>query len=169
MANNDDDNGTNTSNNETFQDVLDARLSRRDFVGSSLTTAVGISLGVGALLKAVPVSAMSDGRERQRPLLGFHGIDVSTADTVTGAARLHGRRAHRLGRSRVDGPAFQPDASNSAADQARQWGMHNDGLVYFPIDGSRHGLLAQNNEYADEGLSFPTASPIGTRKRPTSR
>ena len=35
-----------------------------------------------------------------------------------------------------DGPAFKPDASNSAADQALQWGMHNDGVVYFPIDGS---------------------------------
>ena len=32
--------------------------------------------------------------------------------------------------------------------------MHNDGLVYFPINGSRHGLIAQNNEYADEGLLF---------------
>ena len=52
------------------------------------------------------------------------------------------------------GPEFAQDASNSAADQARQWGMHNDGLVYFPIDGSRRGLIAQNNEYVDEGLLF---------------
>ena len=54
-----------------------------------------------------------------------------------------------------DGPAFKPDASNSAADQAQQWGMHNDGLVYFPIDGSPHGLLVQNNEYTDDVLLFP--------------
>jgi secreted PhoX family phosphatase len=53
------------------------------------------------------------------------------------------------------GPEFEPDASNSADDRAQQWGMHNDGLVYFPIHGSRHGLLAQNNEYADEGLLYP--------------
>jgi secreted PhoX family phosphatase len=33
--------------------------------------------------------------------------------------------------------------------------MHNDGLVYFPINGSWHGLLVENNEYADEGLLFP--------------
>lgn len=28
-------------------------------------------------------------------------------------------------------------------------------MVYFPIEGSRRGLLVQNNEYADEGLLFP--------------
>jgi hypothetical protein len=32
--------------------------------------------------------------------------------------------------------------------------MHNDGVVYFPIDGSRHGLLVQNHEYTDDGLLF---------------
>jgi secreted PhoX family phosphatase len=54
-----------------------------------------------------------------------------------------------------NGPAFKQDASNSAADQARQWGMHNDGVVYFPIEGSRRGLLVQNHEYTDDGLLFP--------------
>ena len=52
------------------------------------------------------------------------------------------------------GPAFRQDASNTADEQAQQWGMHNDGVVYFPIDGSRHGLLVQNHEYTDEGLLF---------------
>jgi secreted PhoX family phosphatase len=54
-----------------------------------------------------------------------------------------------------NGPAFKQDASNSAAEQALQWGAHNDGLVYFPISGPTHGLLVQNNEYTDEGLLFP--------------
>jgi secreted PhoX family phosphatase len=39
--------------------------------------------------------------------------------------------------------------------QAQQWGMHNDGVIYFPITGSTHGLLVQNNEYTDDGLLFP--------------
>jgi uncharacterized protein len=52
-------------------------------------------------------------------------------------------------------PQFKQDASNSAADQAQQWGMHNDSLVYFPIRASTHGLLVQNNEYTDDGLLFP--------------
>ena len=58
MANFDDDNGTNESNNETFQQVIDARLSRRGFLGGGLTAAAGITLGgASALLKSVPVSA----------------------------------------------------------------------------------------------------------------
>ncbi len=53
-------------------------------------------------------------------------------------------------------PAYQPDASNTAEDQAAQMGMHHDGLVYFPLNGSsQHGLLVINHEYIDEGLLFP--------------
>ena len=33
--------------------------------------------------------------------------------------------------------------------------MHNDGVVYFPINGSARGLLVQNNEYTDDVLLFP--------------
>ncbi|MFM9882990.1 MAG: PhoX family protein [Burkholderiales bacterium] len=49
-------------------------------------------------------------------------------------------------------PAFKPDGSNSAAEQAAQVGMHHDGIHYFPLDGSNRGLLALNNEYTDDGL-----------------
>jgi secreted PhoX family phosphatase len=51
-------------------------------------------------------------------------------------------------------PAWKPDASNSAAEQALQLGMHHDGLHYFPLDGARRGLLVMNHEYVDEGLLF---------------
>ncbi len=54
-----------------------------------------------------------------------------------------------------DGPAFKQDGSNTADEQAQQWGMHNDGIVYFPINGSsKHGLIVQNHEYTDDGLLF---------------
>jgi uncharacterized protein len=154
MANFDDDNGTNESNNETFQQVIDARLSRRGFLGGGLTAAAGITLGgASALLKSVPVSA--DVRGPRRPLLGFERVAVSTADTVVVPKGYTAEVLIAWGDPVGNGPEFEQDASNSAEDQARQWGMHNDGLVYFPINGSWHGLLAQNNEYADEGLLFP--------------
>ena len=53
-----------------------------------------------------------------------------------------------------NGPAFKQDASNTSADQEQQWGMHNDGMVYFPLLGSSHGLLVQNHEYTDDVLLF---------------
>ena len=78
MTNNDDDNGSNNSGNRTFQEVIEARVSRRAFLGSGLAAAAAFSLsGVHSLLKAVPAEAQSKG-----PLLGFQGIPVSTADTV---------------------------------------------------------------------------------------
>ena len=49
-------------------------------------------------------------------------------------------------------PAWKPDAGNTAAEQAVQMGMHHDGIHYYPLDGSRRGLLVMNHEYVDDGL-----------------
>ena len=57
--------------------------------------------------------------------------------------------------AKAGAPAWRPDASNTAQEQALQLGMHHDGMHYFPIDGSRRGLLAINHEYTDEGLLHP--------------
>jgi len=153
MADYEDPNGSNPSKNESFQQVLEARFSRRGFVGTGLAAAAGLALGTGtSLLDAVPLSARG---RRPRKLLGFTGVAVSTADTVSVPEGYTAEVLIAWGDPVGDGPEFEPDASNSADDQAKQWGMHNDGVVYFPIDGSRHGLLAQNNEYVDEGLLFP--------------
>jgi uncharacterized protein len=155
MRNNDDD-VCNKSNNKTFQEVVDARISRRGFLGSGLATAAALSVGgVSALLKAVPASAQDRGRRFRGPLLGFQGIDVSVEDTVVVPPGYTAEVLISWGDPVSKGPEFKQDASNSADDQAKQWGSHNDGLVYFPIDGSRRGLLVENNEYADEGLLFP--------------
>ena len=82
-----EDIGTNASNNETFQDVLDARLSRRGFVGGGLATAAGLTLGgVSALLKSVP--SRPTGRKRAAAWVqGHRGVDRRHG---RGAARIHG-------------------------------------------------------------------------------
>ena len=50
-------------------------------------------------------------------------------------------------------PAYRADASNTAAEQAAQMGMHHDGLVFFPLNGSSiHGVIMTNHEYTDDGL-----------------
>jgi secreted PhoX family phosphatase len=150
MNNPDDDNVCNTSGNQSLQDVVDARVTRRGFLKSGLTAAALSLVGVDALLKAVPASAKANGG----PLLGFQAIPVSTADEVVVPPGYTARVLIAWGDPVSTGPALKQDASNSAADQALQWGAHNDGVVYFPINGSARGLLVQNNEYADEGLLF---------------
>ncbi|HRI37439.1 MAG TPA: DUF839 domain-containing protein [Nitrospira sp.] len=163
----DDDNVSNTSGNEHFQDIVNARLSRRSFLTGGFAAAAAASLGgVETLLRAVPAAAQETeeaddtdtkivGRNGHRPVLGFDSVSVSTADDVVVPKGYTAEVLIAWGDPISNGPAFKQDASNTAADQARQWGMHNDGLVYFPIVGSQRGLIVQNNEYTDDGLLFP--------------
>ena len=104
MFSKDDDNGSNNSGNRTFQEVIEARMSRRGFLGGGLATAAALSLGgVSALLKAVPASAQNQGG----PLLGFQNVPVSTADEVVVPPGIHRACAHRLGRPGFERPGFQ--------------------------------------------------------------
>ncbi len=167
MSNIDDEGVSNQSENEHFQDVLDARLSRRGFLTGGFATAAAVSLGgVEALLNAVPAAAQEteeadgpeeagDGRGRRRPVLEFESVPVSSTDEVVVPKGYTAEVLIAWGDPVSNGPAFKQDASNTADEQARQWGMHNDGMVYFPIVGSQRGIIVQNNEYTDDGLLFP--------------
>ena len=89
------------------------------------------------------------------PKIGFKGLPISTADRVTVPEGYSATPLMPWGEPvGVPGqmPAFMDDASNSAADQALQMGMHHDGLHYYPLDGSQRGLLVMNHEYTDDGL-----------------
>ena len=90
--------------------------------------------------------------------LGFQAVPVSTADGVRVppgyTATVLAAWGEPVG---VPGqmPAWKPDASNSAAEQALQMGMHHDGLQFYALDGARRGLLVINHEYTDDGLLHP--------------
>ena len=167
MSIGDDESVSNTSGNEHFQDVVDTRLSRRSFLTGGFVAAAAASLGgVEALLKAVPAAAQEteeaedtdaevEGHGDRRPTLGFESLPVSSTDEVVVPKGYTAEVLIAWGDPVSRGPAFKQDASNTAAEQARQWGMHNDGLVYFPILGSQRGLIVRNNEYTDDGLLFP--------------
>ena len=63
-------------------------------------------------------------------------------------------------------PAWRDDASNSAADQAVQMGMHHDGLHVYSLSGSSsRGLLVMNHEYPDDGLLHPDGMKTWTAER----
>lgn len=133
-------------------ELLDSQKgSRRHFLGAALAATSGAYLGgIETLLRAMPRPSAT-----LQPLLSFKGIEASAADTVIVPEGYSAKVLIAWGDPVSNGPAFRQDASNSAADQELQWGMHNDGLAYFPIDGSRRGLLVQNHEYMDEALLFP--------------
>jgi len=141
---------SNRSANPSIHEVSDP--ARRVFVLGGIG-----ALTIGALspwLAGQVVAA--DGRS---PLLGFRPVPVSEKDQVLVPEGYEAVAIAAWGEPiGVPGnmPAFRWDASNSAADQAVQMGMHHDGIHYFPIGGSStHGLLVMNHEYTDDGLLFP--------------
>ena len=141
---------SNRSANADIHSVSDP--SRRVFVHGGLATALG---GLFAPLLPGCASGTATAPSLPPPSLGFKSVAVSVADTVVVpegyVATPFAPWGEAIG---VAGnmPAFRPDASNSAADQAVQMGMHHDGIQYYPLDGSRRGLLAMNHEYIDDGL-----------------
>ena len=103
MANQDEDNVSNLSDNETFDEIVASRVSRRGFLGGGLAAAAALSLGgVGSLLNAVPTLAS----RRRGPLLGFTGIPVSSADTVVVPEGYTAKVLIAWGDPVSNGPAF---------------------------------------------------------------
>jgi uncharacterized protein len=141
-----EDVGVNPSSNATFRAILEASLSRRDILRGGLGAAAVAVLGVPVQPRVAAASAS----------FAFKGVPLSTADTVTVPEGYTADVLYAWGDPISEGPPFRPDASNSAAEQAQQGGMHHDGLHYFPLpqgsDSSTRGLLAVNHEYTDDGL-----------------
>jgi secreted PhoX family phosphatase len=136
---------SNTSANPSIHEVSDP--ARRRWVqGGVAALATGV---LGPLLPGCATSAFGG------PLLGFKAIPTASNDTlvvpegyVATAIAPWGEAIGVAGNM----PAWRGDGSNSAADQEVQMGMHHDGIHYYPLDGSRRGLLAMNHEYTDDGL-----------------
>jgi secreted PhoX family phosphatase len=127
------------------------------------------ALTLGALAPWLAGRAVAAPAAGGRPLIGFKSVPVSEQDAVVVPEGYEAVAFAAWGEPiGVPGniPAFRWDASNSAADQAVQIGMHHDGIHYFPIDGSStHGLLVMNHEYTDDGLLFPDGKKHWTAEK----
>jgi len=142
----------NQSSNPSFEQVLEARLSRRGMLKGAVALAVAGSLPLS--LAGCATSGL-----RRDTTFGFGGISISTADAVRVpegyAANVLYAWGDPVGHP-SGSPAFRRDAGNSADEQALQAGMHHDGIHYFPLpygsDNSVNGLLVMNHEYTDDGL-----------------
>ncbi len=149
---------TNTSQNEEFAQV--ANLHRRRLLQGGFLTAAAAALGLPAGLRSESDTAQALG-----PKIGFTPIAYFDSDLVhvpegylidvlIGWGGAVGIPGHAL-------PAWTGTASESAEDQMKQYGMHCDGMHFFPFSagGGRDeendaGLLVVNHEYADQGLLF---------------
>ena len=143
---------SNPSTTRSLTDLLATRLERRRVLAGGLVAAGAALLSPLGGLGVIPARA-------QGGLLGFTGIPLSTADTVSVPPGYTAEVLYAWGDALSTGPRFKGDASESADDQLGQAGMHHDGLHFFPLPagsaGSAHGLLAVNHEYTDDGLLHP--------------
>jgi uncharacterized protein len=153
-----DDISSNPSGNRAFKDVVAARFSRRTVLRGGTAAAVTgfLSLAALSLDEDAPAQAATG---KPGPLLGFTPVPTSAADTFTVPDGYTAQVLIPWGTPlRSDGPAWHKDASNTAAEQAQQIGMHHDGMHYFPIGhgphGNRRGLLVLNHEYVDRTLLY---------------
>ncbi len=139
--------------------LLDLDEARRRWL--KRVAAVGVA-GSAATVLTRPVLAASAARRGTgtRPTISFEPVPVSSDDAVH-VPKGYGAEVLIAWGDPIDGkaPRFDPQARNSAEDQERQWGQHNDGMSFFPLprgsNSSRRGLLVSNHEYADPGLMFP--------------
>ena len=133
--------------------------ARRVFLGQTMAGSLGLVTGGVFAPLAGCATGLGAGAG---PRLGFKSVPPSVADNVQVPAGYSatplapwGEPVGLWGTPAAAMPAFKFDASNTAAEQAVQMGMHHDGIHYCPLDGSRRGLLALNQEYTDEGLLQP--------------
>jgi len=141
--------------------------ARRIFVRGGMAAAV-----TGLFAPLLPGCASNPASAAGAPLLGFKGVPISSADTVVVPEGYVAVALAAWGEPiGVPGnmPAFREDASNSAADQAVQMGMHHDGVHFYPLgegaQASRRGLLVMNHEYTDDGLLHPDGMKTWTAEK----
>ena len=156
---------SNRSANPSIHDVSDP--ARRIVVQGGLGVALrglftplaaagmAACAGTGGGTGSMPAAGAPARAASARGRLGFKGVPASRADRVVVPdgyeAQVIAPWGDPVGLVHAM-PAFRPDGSNSAEEQAAQLGMHHDGMHYFALDGSRRGLLVMNHEYADDGL-----------------
>jgi secreted PhoX family phosphatase len=146
-----------------FSAVLEARLARREFLKGGLAAAV---------VAALPLAGCATAPSARPVAIGFTGIPPSSEDAIRIAPEYDAIVLYRWGDPvGVPGnmPAFRMDASNTAADQEAQAGMHHDGMWFHPLPygsgSSTHGLLAMNHEYLDDGLLHPDGRRTWTAEK----
>ena len=148
---------------ETLADLVErGENPRRQFLKGSAATAFTALLGTGLASRAnaYPVAPAPTGG------LGFTGVPaniVPMADRCTVPAGYSVRVLMAWGDPVSNGPQYNPNLAQTEADQVQQYGMHVDGMEFFPFAGrggpsSDRGLIAVNHEYTDQLLLWNLTS-----------
>lgn len=158
---------TNKSKNRPFEDVLQARISRRNLLARSMMlSAAGFVTAVAgnqvqqavAGTRGKPVMVAPWLRKRRRPqrrrkLLRFQAVKVAdgSGPVPTISPDYEYQVLIPWGTPiQPGGPEYNgnPDTRPTADEQAQQVGIGHDGMWFFPIRRRHyHGMLAINHEF----------------------
>ena len=145
---------SNTSGNPSLNDVIDARLSRRNMLR------VGMGSAGAAVLGSLSLSACGGGGDdapapapAQAMSLSFSPVGKSTADVLTVPTGYTATPIFALGDPlNSAAPAFKNDGTDT--DFETRAGDHHDGMEWFGLDAqgrpsassTQRALLAINHE-----------------------
>lgn len=140
-----DEGCSNFSNNESFEDVLTASLSRRAVLAGGLATAALVFMGNGsASAKSVaPTSRTGLLNSARRPKIGFTSIPLQAGPMPT-IAPEYNYSVMIPWRTKLDGTGEFPYGLTSD-QQTQAIGIGHDGMWYF--GDNKKGVLAINHEY----------------------
>ena len=154
---------SNASHDNHFNSILNARLSRRNWLrGSAVTAATAVmgSMGLSACGGDSDPVAVTPTPPAEK-LLAFTAVPKSLADVVSVPAGYTATALYALGDSlRSATPAYKNDGSDTDFDNRA--GDHHDGMEYYGLSaagaplasGAERGVLAMNHEATtDEKLS----------------
>ena len=161
-----DDIDCNTSSNQHFNTVLNARLSRRNLLRGGFATAAGAVLGGIGLAgcggsDGPVVTPPGPSTPPAEKLLGFSAVAKSLADSVVVPAGYTATVIYALGDPLAAGvSAYRNDGTDGDFD--KRAGDHHDGMEFYGLSAagtpsataSDRGLLAVNHEATtDERLA----------------
>ncbi|WP_318520507.1 PhoX family protein [Photobacterium leiognathi] len=151
----------NTSNNKTFEDVLQANLQRRSILkgglGVSAMTALGAFGLAGCNSSSSTEGTTAKVADRSQAVLNFDSIPGSLTDAVSIPSGYTAQVLVPWGTPlNADGNVWKNDGTNDSTDQLNALGMHHDGMHFFPLnEASTDGLLCINHEYIDQQALHP--------------
>lgn len=172
----------NPSANESILDVIERMgMKRRRFIMTAVGTSVLTALGdvtISGLLKTVEAAPIPPSNGFQG--IGFESIPPNLLNPATGLLQKdlvsvpNGYKAEVLvawGDPIMPGaPNWASNATQDAAAQEKQYGMHSDGMHFFPVPGRQflsrsnrtneayagqtynRGILCVNHEYTQETI-----------------
>ncbi len=141
-----------------MQQIIDARLSRRDLIKGAVAGALVAVTGCSpqSTEPVAPRRSVASGRYSFPELVRGVSEDQAVAEGYVADVLI------RWGDPLFsDSPVFDPQHLTATA-QARQFGQNNDFIGFVPLpvgkDREARGLLCVNHEYASSNLMFPDFS-----------